>query len=261
MKVAAVKAPSYGQERRSIMKDLSLSLGANFVSRESGKKLSEVVLADLGLCKKIEILKNQTTFVGGNADWEAIDTKIEALKSEIKQTDDMDECRKLQSRISRLNSGVSIIKVGAPTEVEMIEKKHRVEDALEAVRSAQSEGILPGGGTALLNCRDFKIDAENEDQELGANIIRATLEAPMRQIAKNSGVSPDIVVHQVELASKKKRKNINSLNLGWDFKTEKLVDMYESGIVDPAKVTRVALQNAVSVASTLITTSNAIIKE
>lgn len=261
MKVAAVKAPSYGKERRDVMKDLALSLGATFVSRESGRKLAEVELADLGLCKKVEILKNQTTFVGGTADWEAIDTKIEALKSEIKQTEDMDECRKLQSRISRLNSGISIIKVGAPTEVEMIEKKHRVEDALEAVRSAQSEGILPGGGAALLNCRNFKIDAENEDQELGANIIRSALEAPIRQIAKNSGASPDIVVYQVELASKKKRKSADSQSLGWDFKKEKLIDMYDGGIVDPAKVTRVALQNAVSVASTLITTSNAIIKE
>lgn len=254
MKVAAVKAPGYGEERRDTMKDLCLSLGANFISRDSGKNLSDVVLSDLGLCKKIEILKSQTTFVGGGADWEKIDTKIESLKSEIKQTEDMDECRNLQQRITRLNSGVAVIKVGAPTEVEMIEKKHRVEDALEAVRSAQSEGILPGGGCALLYCQSFKIEAANEDQELGAKIVRSALEAPMRHIAINAGLRPDLILHQVKKLNKKNE-------YGWDFKHNKKANMFEKGIVDPAKVTRVALQNAVSVASILITTSNAIIEE
>lgn len=254
MKIAAVKAPSYGQERRDVMKDLCLSTGAKFISRESGVRLGEVVLSDLGACKRVEVVKNSTTFVGGSTDWDGIDAKIEALKSEIKQTEDMDECRKLQRRITRLSSGVAIIRVGAPTEVEMIEKKHRIEDALEAVKSAQAEGLLPGGGTALLNCQKFKIDAENEDQSLGANIVRSALEAPVRHIAKNAGVSPDLVIDSIKRSRKKK-------NQGWDFKANEKVDMFEAGIIDPAKVTRVALQNAASVASILITTRNAIIEE
>ena len=249
MKVVAVKAPGYGQERRDIMHDLCLSVGANFISRESGKKLDEVVMSDLGVSKKIAILKNETTFVGGNADWEKIDTRIEALKSEVKQTENMGACRTLQRRITRLNSGVAIIKVGAPTEVEMIEKKHRVEDALEAVRSAQAEGIVAGGGSALLRCQTFDIQAENEDQVLGANIIKSALEAPARQLAINAGQSADLIIEQIKGTSQ-----------GWDFKTNKLVDMIKVGIVDPTKVTRVALQNAVSVASILITTNNAIVE-
>ena len=249
MKVVAVKSPGYGQERRDTLADLCLSTGASFISRQSGKKIGDVTLSDFGLCKKVEILKNETTFIGGSADWEKVDSKIESLKSEIKQTENMDECRGMQQRITRLNSGVAIIRVGAPTEVEMIEKKHRVEDALEAVRSAQAEGIVTGGGTALLACQDFCIDSEDEDQLLGALIVKKALEAPLRQLALNSGQSPDLIIH-----------HIKSCNQGWDFKSGKMADMLKIGIVDPTKVTRVALQNAVSVASTLITTNNAIIE-
>ena len=251
MKVSAVKAPEYGQERRNIMSDLCLSVGANFITRESGKKLSEVVLSDLGVCKKVEILKNMTTFVGGSADWEKIEKKIESIKAEIKQTEDMGECRKLQHRITRLTSGVAVIKVGAPTEVEMIEKKHRIEDALEAVKSAQAEGTVAGGGSALVSCMDFEIDAENEDQTLGANIIRSSLSAPIKQMCKNANESADLIIERIINADE---------NHGWDFKNNCLVNMYESGIIDPAKVTRVALQNATSVSSILVTTSNAIVE-
>jgi chaperonin GroEL len=249
MKVAAVKSPGYGQERRNIVEDLCLSVGATFVSRSSGKKLNEVVLSDLGICKKIEILKNETTFVGGIADWDKIDVKIESLKAEIKQTENMGECQLLQQRITRLNSGVAIIKVGAPTEVEMVEKKHRVEDALEAVRSAQAEGVVPGGGLALLNCQNFRINTENEDQNLGASIVRAALEAPIKQLASNTDQSPGLIIHQIRNSGQ-----------GWNFKTNELTDMEGAGIIDPTKVTRVALQNAVSVASILITTNNAIVE-
>jgi len=251
MKVVAVKAPGYGQERRSVMEDLCLSVGATFVSRSSGKSLSDVALTDLGSCKKVEVLKNHTTFVGGLADWDKIDLRIETIKSEIKQTEDMEECRKLQERIVRLSSGVAIIKVGGVTEVEMIEKKHRIEDALEAVKSAQSEGIVPGGGRTLLACSNFEIEPENEDQEIGSNIVRAALRAPIRQMAVNAGVSADLIVDKIMSAEE---------NLGWDFKNNEMVDMMEAGIVDPAKVTRAALQNAVSVASMLITTESAIVE-
>jgi len=252
MRVAAIKAPRYGTERRKIMEDLCLSVGATFVTRESGKKLSDVKLVDFGTCKKIEILKNLTTIVDGNADWEKIDNRIDSLKSEIKQTEGIEECRQLQERITRLVSGVSIIHVGAPSEVEMIEKKHRIEDALGAVKAAQEEGIVPGGGVALIRCKAFEIDSENEDQSLGAEILRKSLEAPLRQMARNACASEDMIANLVE-------NEVHSH--GYDFNTEKIVDMMEEGIVDPAKVTKVALQNAVSVVSTLLTTSNAIIEE
>jgi len=250
MKVAAVKAPGYGQERKNIMSDLCLSTGTEFISRASGKKLSDVNLSDLGLCSRVEILKNHTTIVDGRADYSCVESKIESLKAEIKQTPDMDECRALQKRITRLASGVAIIRVGAATEVEMIEKKHRVEDALEAVRAAMAEGVVPGGGLTLLKCQKFKISAENEDQAIGAKIIKESLAGPLRQMAKNASLSPDLIVRDVR----------RSKNKGWDFKDNKLACMMSTGIIDPAKVTRIALQSAVSVASTLITTKNAIVE-
>jgi len=251
MKVAAVKAPAYGKERIDAMKDLCISTGAYFFSRLSGRHLEDVTLNDFGLCKKVEVLKNHTTIMGGFADHEKVEAKIESLKNEIKQTEDMSECRAIQSRITRLASGVAVLKIGAPTEVEMIEKKHRVEDALEAVRSAQEEGIVPGGGSTLLSCTNFCIEFENEDQRIGAEIIRKSLEAPVRQMALNAGESPDLIVDKI----------INSEGKGWDFKNSQLCDMLETGIIDPAKVTRVALQNSVSVASTLVTTNKAIVEK
>ena len=251
MKVAAVKAPGYGKERKELMKDLCLSVGATFISRDSGKSLQDVKLSDLGSCKKAEVLKNHTIFVDGLANWEAIESRIDSIKSEIKQTDDLEEARILQARITRLSSGVAVIKVGAPTEVEMIEKKPRIEDALEAVAAAQEEGIVPGGGTALLKCRDFIVEHDNEDQRLGAEIVRSALEAPIRQMARNAGESGDIIINCL--------KGIDG-DIGYDFSKGEIVPMLEQGIIDPAKVTRVALQNAVSVASTLITTNNAIVE-
>jgi len=252
MKVAAVKAPGYGAERHSNMKDLCLATGANFISRASGRKLEEVKLVDFGVCKRIEVLKNSTTIMGGQADWEAIDKKIESLKSEIKQTDSVEECRKLQMRITRLSSGVAVIKVGGLTEIEMTEKKHRIEDALEAVKAAQEGGIVPGGGTALLRCRDFAIQAENEDQRIGADIIRKSLESPIRQMSTNAGKSGDLIINNIEV--------LLHDGYGWDFKTDERVDMIAAGVVDPAKVAIIAIQNAVSVSSTLLTTSNAIVE-
>jgi chaperonin GroEL len=251
MKVAAVKAPGYGAERTSILSDLCAATGANFFSRSAGRKLDDISMVDFGCCKKIEVLKHSTTIMGGSADTEEVEKKIEALKSEIKQTEDMAECRKLQNRITRLASGIAVIKVGGATEIEMIEKKHRVEDALEAVRSAQEEGIVPGGGCALLKCSNFQAEALNEDQEIGVEIIRRSLQAPVRQMALNAGESPDLIIDRIA----------NSENQGWDFKNSKLTNMVEDGIIDPAKVTRVAMQNSVSAASTLITTSNSIIEE
>ena len=254
MKIAAVKAPRYGHERKNIMKDLCIAVGASFISSETNIQMEDVKLEHLGKCKKIEVLKNFTTIVGGKGNHEEVEERIEHLKEELKQTDSEAECITIQDRITRLASGVAVISVGAATEVEMIEKKHRIEDALEAVKSAQLEGIVPGGGTALLRAaKTLKVKVDNDEQALGVQLIKQSLSAPIKQMALNAGDSPDLIVNTV-LKSKKK-------NYGWDFSTGKLVDLIDAGIVDPTKVTRNAIENATSVASTLITTNYAIIEE
>tara|TARA_R110002074_G_scaffold18372_14_gene59647 strand:+ start:1022 stop:2593 length:1572 start_codon:yes stop_codon:yes gene_type:complete len=252
LKVAAVKAPRYGEERRGVLKDLAVSIGAHFVSRNSGVKLQETKLVHLGTAKTIDILKNSTTIVGGNGDPEEVDKKIEALKTELEQTDSLHECEKLQERVTRLASGVAIIRVGGLTEIEMIEKRHRVEDALEAVRSGQLEGIVPGGGVALVRAAaNLEVDLENEDQETGARIVCEAVKAPIKQMALNAGDPADLILH--EILSLKGSD-------GRDFTTGEIVNMIDKGIIDPAKVTKTALQNAVSAASTLITTNFAIVE-
>jgi len=252
MKIAAVKAPRYGEERRGILKDLAVSVGATFVSRESLLKLNEVKLEHLGIAKSIEITKNETTIMGGKGAVDEIEERINNLKTELGDTESMHECERIQERITRLASGIAIIRVGASTEVEMIEKKHRIEDALEAVRSAREEGVVPGGGVALIRAMgktNFEVD--NEDQAIGVDIVRKAVFGPLRQMALNCGESPDIVQTIVT--------NLEE-NQGFDFRNQTSCDLVESGIIDPVKVTRCALQNAVSAAGTLITTNYAIIK-
>jgi len=252
LKVAAAKAPRYGEERRNILKDLALSVGAEFVSQGSGVKLKDVNLSHLGTSNAIEITKNGTVITGGSGDLDEIERRIESLKSELEQTEMLFECEKIQERITRLASGVAIIRVGGLTEIEMIEKKHRVEDALEAVRSAQQEGIVPGGGVALIrSAKDLELEFDNEDQKIGSNIICEAIKSPIQQMAVNAGESPDLILYEILSLSG---------GDGRDFTTGKLVDMFEAGIIDPAKVTRTALQNAVSAASTLITTNHAIVE-
>ena len=252
MKVAAIKAPRYGEERRNLMHDLALSVGATFVTRESGMKLQETKLSHLGTAKSIESTKHHTTIVGGNADSNRVEEQIAQLKALIEQTDSMEECVGYQSRIVRLSSGVAVICVGGATEVEMTEKKHRIEDALEAVRSAQEEGIVGGGGTALLRASYGLIMTTNSsEQAMAGGIVQAACQAPIRQMAENAGLSPDIVLKDILDADD---------NEGWDFRNDELVNLYESGIIDPVKVTRTALQNAASCAGTLITTNYGIIQ-
>jgi len=253
LKVAAIKAPFYGEERRVTLEDLALSVGATFVSRESGMKLEEVRLPHLGSAHSIESTKYTTTVIGGSADHDQIETKISSLKEMIKTTTSIAEGEAIQKRIVRLASGVGVIRVGGATEVEMTEKKHRVEDALEAVTSAQQEGIIAGGGTALLRAStDINFaELDNSDQALGISIVREACKEPIRQMALNSGASPDLILQQVMNANK---------NEGWDFRRGKLTDLYENGIIDPVKVTRIALQNAASCAGTLITTNFGIIQ-
>lgn len=253
LKIAAVKAPFYGERRRNILADLALSTGAEFFSRDSTTSLRDVKLENLGQCRSIEITKSHTTVIGGRGDLREIDARIELLKSELAATEDLRDCEKFQERITKLASGVAVIRVGAPTEVEMIEKKHRIEDALEAVKSAQEEGIVGGGGVALLRSATIleSVEVENDDQKLGVEIVREAIAAPLRQMATNSGLSPDIIEAQIREAPE---------NRGYNFRDFLMVDMIEAGIIDPVKVTRSALQNAASAAGTLITTSHAIVE-
>lgn len=250
IKCCAVKAPRYGTERRNILADLALSVGATFYSRESGKKFEDVKLSDFGEAKSIEVGKNYTVIVDGKSDYEEIEKKIESLKSEIKQTDEMSECQKLQERITRLASGVAIISVGGSTEVEAVERRHRIEDAIEAVKSAQEMGIVVGGGVTLLNCEEVEVEVDNEDQEIGVKIVKLALSSPIKQMAENAGESPDLVVESVRGAE----------GWGYDFAQGELADLEEAGIFDPAKVTIKALINANSAVSTMVTSGHCIVE-
>jgi chaperonin GroEL len=253
LRIVAVKAPRYGEERRNILKDLSLSVGATFITRQNNLRLRDVKLTHFGKAKTFECSKAFTTIVGGDGDLAGVEKQIDLLKAELSQTESLHECEKIQERITRLASGIAIIRVGAATEIEMIEKKHRVQDALEAVKSAQLEGIVPGGGVALLRAsKNIKVKTTNEDQKLGVQIILEAVKAPLIQMSLNAGRSPDIIVSRV-----KNKKG----TIGFDFVENKLIDLVEKGIIDPVKVTRCALQNAASVSSTLITTNCAIIEQ
>ena len=252
MKVAAIKAPRYGEERRNILKDLAISVGSKFISRESRMQLKDVRMVDLGTSKTIDVVKNFTTIIGGNGDLDEVEQKIENLKIELEHTDSLYECEKSHERITRLASGVAVVRVGGATEIEMVERKHRVEDALEAVKSAQQEGIVPGGGVAYARAScQLEIEFDNDDQEIGKRIICEAVKSPIKQMSVNAGESPDLILSKIE--------DLEGNN-GWDFSTGQVVDMMKSGIIDPAKVTKTALQNAVSAASTLITTNYAIVE-
>ena len=253
MKVCAIKSPRYGEERRSILRDLCASIGATFITREDGLQLKNVELKQFGRSKSATVTKLGSTIVGGKGDEEIIETRIESIKNEIKETEDMSMCERLQERITRLASGVAIIRVGAATEIEMTEKKHRIDDALEAVRSALEEGILPGGGVGLIRAANgLHVETDNEEQALGAKIILDAVQEPLRQLCLNSGESPDIIVSEV--LSREPTE-------GYNFLTREYIDMITQGIIDPCKVTRCALQNAVSAASTLLTMNYAIVDQ
>ena len=245
MKIAAIKAPRYGEERRGILKDLCLATGAAFITKSGDMKLEDVKLSHLGTCDKIDIVKNSSTFIGGKGDYELVEKQIDALKAEIDNTDDLHECERLQERITRLASGVAIIKVGAPTEAEMIEKRHRIEDALEAVKAAQQEGIVPGGGVALVRALPKKAGSTAEQ------IVYEAVKEPIRQMARNAGESPDLILDQVQRAKGSR---------GYNFATGKMGDLLEEGVIDPVKVTITALTMAASAAGTLLTTGYAIIE-
>jgi len=250
MKVVAVKAPKYGEERKNILTDLCVATNTTYI--DSSIKLKNAKLEHLGLAQKVHIKKNETIVVGGKGDLEEIDTRIETLKEVLSQTDSIREAELIQERVTRLASGVAIIKVGAATEIEMIEKKYRVEDALEAVKSARLEGMVPGGGIALIRAaHDLIINVDNPEQQVGVDVVMSAIFEPLKRMAANAGESPDIIVSMIV---------DEQLENGYDFIQGRVVNMFEAGVVDPVKVTRCALQNAASAASTLLTTNFAIVE-
>jgi len=255
MKIAAIKAPRYGEERRNILEDLALVTGATLISKDSGLRLKDVKLEHLGSAKRVETSKRHTTIADGQTDYDELDKRIELLKAQLEETDSLHEAERIQERITRLSSGVAVIRIGGATEIEVTEKKHRVEDALEAVRSAQEEGIVPGGGSALLKAaNNIEIEPANQDQLRGAQTLVQSCFAPITQILKNAEVSSDIVVSSLTHDNHDK-------NVGFNVRTEKFENLVETGVIDPAKTVKCALRNAASAAGTLLTTNCAVLKE
>ena len=251
MKVAAVKAPSYGEDRRGIISDLATATGAKFFQQSLGHKVTEVSLTDFGQAASIEIAKNRTTVVDGEGDYELVENRIEEIKNEINDTDDLHAAQRLQDRITRLSSGVAIIRVGANSEVELIEKKHRIEDALEAVNSAQQEGIVLGGGMTLLRISEaMDIDFDNQEQAVSLGIFKKALQSPFNTMAHNAGHNPEVL--RLTMGECQDME-------GYNFLTGNKENLFHSGVIDPAKVTRCALKNAVSVAGTLLLTNHSIV--
>ncbi len=248
LKVAAVKAPGFGDRRKAMLEDIAILTGGQLISEELGIKLENVSVNMLGRAKKVVIDKENTTIVNGAGKKKEIDARVGQIKAQIEETTSDYDREKLQERLAKLAGGVAVIRVGGATEVEVKEKKDRVEDALNATRAAVQEGIVPGGGTALLRAKKAvgRITSDNADVQAGINIVLKALESPIRQIAENAGVEGSIVVGKV-LENK-------SETFGFDAQNEDYVDMLDKGIVDPAKVVRTALQDAASVAGLLVTT-------
>ena len=247
LKTCAVKAPGFGDRRKAMLEDIAILSGGTVIAEELGLKLENVTLKDLGRAKRVEIGKENTTIIDGAGKEDGIKARVESIRKQVEEaTSDYDK-EKLQERVAKLAGGVAVIKVGAATEVEMKEKKARVEDALHATRAAVEEGIVPGGGVALLRARDAvsKIKTDNEDQAAGVKIVVRALEQPMREIARNAGDEPSVVINKV-LEGKG--------NFGYNAQTGEYGDMVAMGVLDPTKVTRYALQNAASVAALILTT-------
>jgi chaperonin GroEL len=248
LKVAAVKAPGFGDRRKAMLEDIAVLTSGQLISEELGIKLESVTVAMLGRAKKVLIEKEKTTIIDGAGKKKDIEARVSQIKSQIEETTSDYDREKLQERLAKLAGGVAVIRVGGATEVEVKEKKDRVEDALNATRAAVEEGIVPGGGVALLRAKKAvgKISNDNHDVQAGINIVLKALESPIRQIAENSGVEGSIVVGKI--------MENKSETWGFDAQTEDYVDMVEKGIIDPAKVVRAALQDAASIAGLLVTT-------
>jgi chaperonin GroEL len=235
-----------------MLQDIAELTGATVISEELGRKLESATLNDLGRAEKIVVTKDDTTVIGGKGDSSAIKGRIEQIRVEIdKSTSDYDR-EKLQERLAKLSGGVAIIRVGAATETELKEKKHRVEDALSATRAAVEEGIVPGGGVALVNAMTALdgIKMDNEDAQVGVNIVRKALEIPLRKISENAGKDGAVILENVRRSQKDKKNK----NIGYNIISEAYIDMVKDGVIDPAKVTRGALENAASIAAMILTT-------
>ena len=247
LKVVAVKAPGFGDRRKAMLEDIAVLTGGTVISEEKGYKLENVTLADLGTAEKIEIDKDNTTVINGGGSEDLINARVGQIKQQIETTTSDYDREKLQERLAKLAGGVAVLYVGAPTEVEMKEKKDRVDDALHATRAAVEEGIVAGGGVALVRAIDSlkKTKGENDDENIGIEIVRKALEAPLRTIAENAGVEGSVVLNKVRS---------NRSDYGYNARTDKYEDLKAAGVIDPTKVTRIALENAASIASMVLTT-------
>ncbi|MBL8548527.1 MAG: chaperonin GroEL [Hyphomonadaceae bacterium] len=251
LKVAAVKAPGFGDRRKAMLEDIAVLTGGQVISEDLGIKLENVTLDMLGKAKKVVVKKDDTTVVDGSGAKKDIEARISQIRKQIEDTTSDYDREKLQERLAKLAGGVAVIKVGGATEVEVKERKDRVDDALNATRAAVEEGIIPGGGTALLRAaQKLSVKGDNEDQNVGVTIVRKALEAPIRQIAENAGVEGSIVVGKIRESKED--------SFGFNAQTEEYVDLLKAGIIDPVKVVRTALQDAASVAGLIITTEASI---
>jgi chaperonin GroEL len=250
LNVAAVKAPGFGDRRKAMLEDIAVMTGGKVISDDMGVKLESITVEDLGQAVKITIDKDNTTIVDGGGEGSAIEGRVKLIRNQVEETSSDYDKEKLQERLAKLVGGVAVIKVGAATETEMKEKKARVEDAMHATRAAVEEGIVAGGGVALVRASrvldDFKTEAEDADEQIGVTIVRRALEEPLRQIAQNAGQEGAVIVGKV-------REN-DSPNYGFNAASEKFEDLVAAGVIDPAKVTRTALQNAASIAGLMLTT-------
>ena len=252
LNAVAVKAPGFGDRRKAMMQDIAVLTNGQVISEETGRKLDGTTIADLGRAEKVVITKDDTTIVGGKGDAAMIKGRIDQIRVEIdKSTSDYDK-EKLQERLAKLSGGVAIIRVGAATETELKEKKHRVEDALSATRAAVEDGIVPGGGVALINAMKALdgLKMDNDDAQIGVSIVRKALEVPLRKIAENAGKDGSVILDTVRRTQKEKKNK----NIGFNVISEVYVDMIKDGVIDPAKVTRGALENAASIAAMILTT-------
>ncbi|MCB0153343.1 MAG: chaperonin GroEL [Anaerolineae bacterium] len=250
--VVAVKAPGFGDRRKAMLQDIAVLTGGTVISEETGRKLDTTTLNDLGQCDKVVSTKDDTTIIGGNGTDEAIKGRVNQIRVEIENSTSDYDREKLQERLAKLAGGVAVIGVGAATETEMKEKKHRVEDALSATRAAVEEGIVPGGGVALITLTTVldEVKTDSPEEQTGVNIVRRALEAPMRGIAHNAGLDGSVIVQEV----RRRQQEGGSTRLGYDVMSDAYVDMVKAGIIDPAKVTRGALTNAASIAAMILTT-------
>jgi chaperonin GroEL len=257
--VLAVKAPGFGDRRKAMLQDIAILTGATVISEELGRKLDSATVDDLGQAEKVISTKDDTTIVGGQGDGDQIKGRVEQIRNEIEvSTSDYDR-EKLQERLAKLSGGVAVIRVGAATETELKEKKHRVEDALSATRAAVEAGIVPGGGVALINAMGVLDDIEMDtpDAQVGVKIVRQALETPMKRIAANAGKDGAVILENVRRFQKEQDDHY----LGYDVLTEEYINMIKDGVIDPAKVTRGALENAASIAAMILTTEALIADE